>query len=63
MQVVYLPNGIIGSVFIKFMREHDNGVQNISGLNEDLMELLLSTHLVLRGVVAVSFWRLSFFAC
>ena len=53
-QVVYLPIGIIGSVFIDSIREHDNGMQNISGLNDYLMELL-GGHLVGR-VVSVSFW-------
>lgn len=39
-QVVYLPIGIIGSVFITELRQNDNGVQNISGLNNYLMDLL-----------------------
>ena len=39
-QVVYLPIGIIGSVFITELRQNDNGVQNISGLNNYLLELL-----------------------
>ena len=39
-QVVYLPIGLIGSVFIECMRENDNGVQNISGLNDYMVELL-----------------------
>ena len=39
-QVVYLPIGIIGSVFIDSIRENDNGMQNISGLNDYVMELL-----------------------
>ena len=39
-QVVYLPIGIIGSVFVTKLRQNDNGVQNISGLNNYLLELL-----------------------
>lgn len=39
-QVVYLPIGIIGSVFITELRQNDNGVQNISGLNNYLLRLL-----------------------
>lgn len=42
-QVVYLPIGIIGSVFITELRQNDNGVQNISGLNDYLCELLQDT--------------------
>lgn len=39
-QVVYLPIGIIGSVFITELRQNDNGVQNISRLNNYLIDLL-----------------------
>lgn len=39
-QDVYLPIGIIGSVFITELRQNDNGVQNMSGLNNYLLELL-----------------------
>jgi hypothetical protein len=39
-QVVFLPIGIIGSVFITELRQNDNGVLNMSGLNEYLLELL-----------------------
>jgi hypothetical protein len=39
-QVVWLPIGVIGSVFITSIRQNDNGVQNISGLNDYLVELL-----------------------
>ncbi len=44
-QVVYLPNGLIGSVFITEMRQNDNGVQNMSGLNNYLLSLLQGTGL------------------
>ena len=37
--MVYLPIGIIGSVFITELRQNDNGVQNMSGLNDYLLEL------------------------
>lgn len=39
-QVVYLPIGIIGSVFVTEMRQNDNGVQNMSGLNNYLVNIL-----------------------
>lgn len=39
-QVVYLPIGLIGSVFITELRQNDNGVQNLSGLNDYLVQLL-----------------------
>jgi hypothetical protein len=39
-QVVYLPIGIIGSVFITELRQNDSGLLNISGLNDYLVDLL-----------------------
>jgi hypothetical protein len=39
-QVVYLPIGIIGSVFITEIRQNDSGVLNMSGLNDYLVGLL-----------------------
>jgi len=39
-QLVYLPNGLIGSVFITEIRQNDNGVQNMSGLNNHLLRVL-----------------------
>lgn len=39
-QVVFLPNGLIGAVFIAELRQNDNGVQNMSGLNNYLVDLL-----------------------
>lgn len=39
-QVVYLPIGIIASVFITEIRQNDNGAQNMSGLNNYLVQLL-----------------------
>ena len=39
-QVVWLPIGLIGSVYITELRQNDNGVQNLSGLNDYLLELL-----------------------
>ena len=44
-QIVFLPIGLIGSVFVTEVRQNDNGVQNISGLNDHLVELL-NGHLV-----------------
>ena len=40
-QIVFLPIGIIGSVFITELRQNDNGVQNMSGLNNYLVDVLL----------------------
>ena len=39
-KVGFLPIGIIGSVFITELCQNDNGVQNISGLNNYLLHLL-----------------------
>lgn len=38
-QVVWLPIGIIGSVYITEIRQNDNGVQNMSGLNNYLARI------------------------
>jgi hypothetical protein len=40
-QVVHLPNGMIGSIFICSLRHNDNGVQNLSGLNDHLVSILV----------------------
>ena len=40
VQLVWLPIGIIGCIFITELRQNDNGVQNISGLNDYLVQLL-----------------------
>ena len=40
IQCVYLPIGLIGSVYITDLRQNDNGVQNMSGLNDYLLTLL-----------------------
>jgi hypothetical protein len=47
-QVVYLPIGLIGSIFITKICQKDNGVLNMSGLN-DYLCWLLSGHLI-RGL-------------
>lgn len=39
-QVLHLPNGMIGSIYICSLRHNDNGVQNLSGLNEYLVRIL-----------------------
>jgi hypothetical protein len=39
-QVVYLPIGIIGSVFITELQQNDSGLLNMSGLNDYLVGLL-----------------------
>ena len=39
-QVVYLPIGIIASVYITELRQNDNGVQNMSGLNNYIYRLV-----------------------
>jgi hypothetical protein len=40
VQVIHLPNGMIGCIYICSLRQNDNGVLNLSGLNEYLIELL-----------------------
>ena len=47
-QVVYLPIGLIGSIFITEIRQNDNGILNMSGLN-DYLCWLLSGHSI-RGL-------------
>lgn len=39
-QVVLLPNGMIASIYICSLRHNDNGVLNLSGLNDYLVSLL-----------------------
>ena len=39
-QIVWLPIGIIGFVFIAELRQNDNGVQNTSGLKNYIVELV-----------------------
>ena len=39
-QVVLLPNGMIASIFICSLRHNDNGVLNLSGLNDYLVSLI-----------------------
>ena len=41
--MVTLPMGIVGDVHINEMRQNDNGLQNISGLSNYLVELLGET--------------------
>lgn len=38
--MLLLPNGMIGSIFICSLRHNDNGVQNLSGLNDYLVSIL-----------------------
>jgi hypothetical protein len=38
-QVVFLPNGMVGSVFVASLRHNDNGMLNMSGLNAYLISL------------------------
>ena len=38
-QIVWLPIGLIGCVFVCEVHQNDNGVQNISGLNNYLVKL------------------------
>ena len=46
--MVYLPVGLIGSIFITEISQNDNGVLNMSGLN-DYLCWLLSGHSI-RGL-------------
>ncbi len=39
-QIIYLLIGVIGSAFITEIQQNDNGVQNMSGLNNYLLGLL-----------------------
>jgi hypothetical protein len=39
-QIVFLPNGMIGSVFIAALAHNDRGMVNLSGINEYLVALL-----------------------
>lgn len=41
-QVVYLPNGMIGSVFVTSMAHNDVGIMNMSGIDDYLQELLIN---------------------
>ena len=50
--IVYLPIGIIGSVFITEIRQNDNGAQNTSGLNNYRVQLL--NGMFLNGLFHVS---------
>jgi hypothetical protein len=43
-QLVYLPIGLIGCAFVTEIRQNDNGVQNISGLNNYLYRLLMGVN-------------------
>ena len=43
-QVLLLPNGMIGSIYVCSLRQNDNGVQNLSGLNDYLLSLLSPLH-------------------
>jgi hypothetical protein len=38
--LVWLPIGVIGTVYVAEIRQNDNGLQNMSGLNNYLMRLL-----------------------
>jgi hypothetical protein len=38
-QVVWLPNGMVGSVFVTSIAHNDRGVQNMSGLGDYLLRL------------------------
>jgi hypothetical protein len=39
-QVVHLPNGMIGSIYLGPLHHNDNGMQNLSGLNPYLVSIL-----------------------
>ena len=38
--VVTLPSGIVGAVHISELRQNDNGLQNLAGLSDYIVELL-----------------------
>jgi hypothetical protein len=41
VQALMLPNGMFGSIFVAGLRHNDNGIQNMSGLNDYLRGLFL----------------------
>jgi len=45
LQVVMLPNGMIGSVYCASLNQNDTGVMNMSGLSDYLVSLLQGMHL------------------
>ena len=45
--MIFLPNGMIGTVFVTSLRHNDNGLVNMSGLNEYLYNLFLARNLQL----------------
>jgi len=45
LQVILLPNGMIGNVFITSLVHNDMGVLKLSGLSEQLLRLLRNIHL------------------
>jgi hypothetical protein len=47
VQVVQLPNGMIGSVFMASLHNSDSGMLNLSGLNFYLASLLQARGLLL----------------
>ena len=48
-QIVWLPIGLIGCVFVCEVHQNNNGVQNISGLNNYLVKLF-RTYLLVAGL-------------
>ena len=51
-QVVYLPIGVIGSVFITELRQNNSGLLNMIGLNDYLVGLLLGNLVYCDGLFA-----------
>jgi DDE superfamily endonuclease len=50
-QVVFLPNGMVGSVFVASLAHNDRGMVNLSGLNEYLLSLLQGRGLPPNGIL------------
>ena len=49
VQVVSLPNGMIGSIFVSSIRNSDSGIVNMSGLNEYLEGLFQHANMQMDG--------------
>ena len=49
-QIVFLPNGMIGSAYIESLRHNDNGILNMSGLSDYIHNLIGHIRLPVHGL-------------
>ena len=49
-QAVFEPNGMLGNIFTTSVLHNDKGVSNISGLEEELQDLLV-TNMLTNGLL------------